>query len=144
MSLTGAYDPQNVFARILRGELPAIKVFEDDRVLAFMDVFPQSEGHVLVISKVSQARNLIDAEPGVVAELAQATQRIAAAMPAALGCEGVSIMQFNGSSAGQTVFHLHFHAIPRWPDRALGSHGSGQMADVEDLKITARRIADQL
>ncbi len=144
MSLTGAYDPQNVFARILRGELPAIKVFEDDCVLALMDVFPQSEGHVLIISKVSRARNLIDAEPEVVADLVGATQRIAAAMPTALGCEGVSIMQFNGSAAGQTVFHLHFHAIPRWSDRPLASHFAGQMADVEDLKVTAKRIDDHL
>ncbi|MBN8553515.1 MAG: HIT family protein [Caulobacterales bacterium] len=144
MSLTGTYDPDNVFARILRGELPAVKVFEDDRILAFMDVFPQSEGHVLVISKVSQARNLIEAEPEIVAELAQATQRIAAAMPAALGCEGVSIMQFNGAAGGQTVFHLHFHAIPRWSDRTVGQHGEGQMADIDDLQTAARKIADRL
>ena len=144
MSLTGVYDPDNVFAKILRGELPAVKVYEDVRVLAFMDVFPQSEGHVLVISKVSQARNLIEAEPEVLQDLMLAAQRIAAAVPSALACDGVSIMQFNGAAGGQTVFHLHVHVIPRWTGRALGGHAGGQMADVDDLKATAARISAAL
>ena len=144
MSLTGAYDSDNIFARILRGEMPAVKVYEDDRVLAFMDVFPQSEGHLLVISKVSQARNLIDAEPGVLHDLMMTAQHIAAALPSALGCDGVSIMQFNGAAGGQTVFHLHVHVIPRWTDRPLGSHAGGQMADIDDLKATAARISAAL
>lgn len=140
MSLTGAYDPENVFAEIIRGDMPAVKVFEDDRVLAFMDVFPQSEGHVLVISKVSRARNLLEAEPEVLSELIQASQRLARAVPKALGCEGVTLMQFNGHAGGQTVFHLHFHVIPRWSDRPLGRHGEGGMADLDQLKTTADRI----
>lgn len=144
MSLSGAYDPDNVFAKILRGEIPNVTVFEDARVLAFMDVFPQSEGHVLVISKVSQARNLLEAEPDVLSDLALAAQRIARAAPVALGCDGVSIMQFNGAAGGQTVFHLHVHVIPRWSDRALGGHGDGKMADPEALKATAARIAAAL
>jgi len=144
MSLTGTYDPENVFAKIVRGELPAVKVHEDDRVLAFMDVFPQSEGHVLVISKVSHARNLIEAEPEVTTELALMTQRISAVMPAALGCDGVSVMQFNGESGGQTVFHLHFHVIPRWTGRPMRSHGSGQMADVDELAAIAAKLSAAL
>lgn len=144
MSLTGAYDPDNVFAKILRGELPCVKVMEDDRVLAFMDVFPQSEGHVLVISKVSQARNLLEAEPEVLQDLIVAAQTIARVQPEALGCEGVSVMQFNGSAGGQTVFHLHLHVIPRWAGRSLGGHGQGGMADSEELKATAARISAAL
>jgi histidine triad (HIT) family protein len=144
MSLTGAYDPDNVFARILRGEIPNVTVFEDDRVLAFMDVFPQSEGHVLVISKRSQARNLLEVEPKALQDIMLAAQRIARAAPEALGCEGVSIMQFNGAAGGQTVFHLHIHVIPRWAGRSLKGHGEGGMADVEALKATAARIAAAL
>ena len=144
MSLTGAYDPENVFAKILRGEIPNVTVFEDDRVLAFMDVFPQAEGHVLVISKTSQARNLLEVEPGPLQDIMLAAQRIARAAPEALGCEGVSIMQFNGAAGGQTVFHLHVHVIPRWAGRSLKGHGEGGMADVEDLKATAAKIAAAL
>lgn len=144
MSLDGAYDPQNVFARILRGEMPAVKVYEDDRVLAFMDVFPQSEGHVLVISKSSQARNLLEVEPEALQDVMLAAQRIARAVPSALGCDGVSIMQFNGAAGGQTVFHLHVHVIPRWTGRPLGAHAGGQMADIDDLTATAARIAAAL
>lgn len=144
MSLTGAYDPDNIFAKILRGEMPAVKVYEDDRVLAFMDVFPQSEGHVLVISKNSQARTLLEAEPGTLQDLILATQKIACAVPAALGCDGVSIMQFNGAAGGQTVFHLHLHVIPRWTGKPLGGHGGGQMADMGALKATAAKISAAL
>jgi len=144
MSLTGAYDPDNVFAKILRGELPAVKVYEDDRVLAFMDVFPQSAGHTLVISKASTARNLLEAEPEVIQDLMLTARRIAAAMPATLGCDGVSIMQFNGAAGGQTVFHLHVHVIPRWSGQPLGGHAGGQVADIDDLKAAAAKISAAL
>ena len=144
MSLTGAYDPDNVFAKILRGEIPNVTVFENERVLAFMDVFPQSEGHVLVISKTSRARNLLEAEPEVLRDLALAAQRIARAVPEALGCDGVSIMQFNGAAGGQTVFHLHVHVIPRWSDRVLKGHADDKMADPEALKATAAKIGAAL
>ena len=144
MSLTGAYDPDNVFAKILRGEIPNVPVFEDQRVLAFMDVFPQAEGHVLVISKTSRARNLLEAEPEVLQDLALAAQRVARAVPEALGCDGVSIMQFNGAAGGQTVFHLHVHVIPRWSDRTLKGHADGKMANPEVLKATAAKIAAAL
>lgn len=144
MTLNAAYDPSNVFARVLRGEIPAAKVFEDEAVLAFMDVFPQSEGHVLVISKTSKARTLMEAEPETLSALAAATQRVARAVVKALACEGVSVMQFNGEAGGQTVFHLHFHVIPRWADRPLAGHGTAGMADAEALKATAARIAAAL
>ncbi len=144
MTLHAAYDPSNVFAKILRGEMPAVKVFEDDAVLAFMDVFPQSEGHVLLISKISTARNLLEAEPETLTALASATQRLARAVVKALGCDGVSVMQFNGEAGGQTVFHLHFHVIPRWAGRSLTGHGQAGMADMDQLKVTAAKIAAAL
>ena len=144
MSLTGAYDPDNIFAKILRGEIPAVKVWEDDAVLAFMDVFPQSEGHVLVVSKTSTARNLLEIEPEALASLTAAVQRTAKAVVKALDPEGFSILQFNGEAGGQTVFHLHFHIVPRWTDRAMKGHGHAPMADAEALKALAARIAAQL
>lgn len=144
MSLTGAYDPANIFAKIIAGDIPSVKVWEDDQVLAFMDAFPQSEGHVLVISKTSQARNILEVEPEVLAALTAAVQRTARAVVKALDPEGISIMQFNGQAGGQTVFHLHFHIIPRWSDRQLKGHAQGGMADPETLKALAARIATAL
>lgn len=143
MSLNGTYDEGNIFAKIVRGDMPAVKVFEDDQVLAFMDVFPQSKGHALVISKTSKARNLLEAEPRTVAALGAATQKLARAVTAALKPDGVVVTQFNGAPAGQTVFHLHFHVIPRYEGEALGRHGEG-MTDVEELKALAAKIAAEL
>ncbi len=144
MTLHAPYDPDNIFAKILRGEIPAAKVWEDDHVMAFMDVFPQSEGHVLVIAKTSTARNLIEIEPEMLARVIAATQRTARAVEKALKPEGFQIMQFNGEAGGQTVFHLHFHIIPRWADRPLKGHGHAPMADASVLKALADRIAAEL
>ncbi len=144
MTLHAAYDPDNIFARILRGEIPSVKVWEDEEVLAFMDVFPQSEGHVLVISRTSQARNLLEVEPDTLARLTGATQRTARAVEKALRPEGFQIMQFNGEAGGQTVFHLHFHIIPRWADRPLKGHAQAPMAEVSALRALADRIAAEL
>lgn len=144
MTLQAPYDPDNIFAKILRGEIPAVKVWEDDEVLAFMDVFPQSEGHVLIVSKTSTARTLLDIEPEVLARLVEATRRTARAVVSALRPEGFQIMQFNGEAGGQTVFHLHFHVIPRWSDRALKGHGHAPMAEPETLRALADRIAAAL
>lgn len=144
MSLRGAYDLDNIFARILRGEMPSVKVWEDDHVLAFMDVFPQSPGHVLVVSRTSQARNLLEVETDVLGRLALAVQRTARAVEKALTPDGVSIMQFNGAAGGQTVFHLHFHVVPRWEDQPLKGHGHAPMADAGDLRALADRIAAEL
>lgn len=144
MTLHAAYDPTNVFARILRGEMPAVKVWEDDAVLAFMDAFPQSDGHVLVISKTSTARNILEIEPEALTALASAVQRTARAVERALSPDGLTLMQFNGEAGGQTVYHLHFHVIPRWVDRPLKGHGQAPMADVNQLRETAARIAAAL
>lgn len=144
MSLHGAYDPDNIFAKILRGDMPSVKVWEDDDVLAFMDVFPQSEGHVLVVSKTSTARNILEIEPEALARLTAAVQRTARAVEKALKPEGLSLMQFNGDAGGQTVFHLHFHIVPRWADRPMKGHGHAPMADAEHLKTLAAKIAAEL
>ncbi|HEV2531288.1 HIT family protein [Phenylobacterium sp.] len=144
MSLDGAYDQGNIFAKILRGEAPAARVFEDDHVLAFMDVFPQARGHTLVIPKHSSARNLLDEAPDVLGPLILGVQRVARAVRAALNPDGVVVTQFNGAVAGQTIFHLHFHIIPRWDGAPLGRHGEGGMADMAELKTLAEQIAAKI
>jgi histidine triad (HIT) family protein len=144
MSLDGSYDEGNIFAKILRGEMPAARVFEDEHVMAFMDVFPQSKGHTLVIPKRSGARNLLDEEPQVLEPLILGVQRVARAVRAALNPDGIVITQFNGAPAGQTIFHLHFHIIPRWEGVPVGRHASGQMADAEELKALAAQIAAKI
>ncbi|CAN5150695.1 HIT family protein [soil metagenome] len=144
MSLTGPYDPANVFAKILRGEIPAARVWEDEDVLAFMDVFPQSKGHVLVISKTSTARNLLEMEPESLSRLTTAVQRTARAVVKALDPKGFLVMQTNGEASGQTVFHLHVHIIPRWEVQPVAAHGQGAMADPETLRVLAARIAAAL
>ena len=144
MSLDGTYDDGNIFAKILRGEMPAARVFEDEHVFAFMDVFPQSRGHTLVIPKQSRARNLLDVEPQVLSELILGVQRVARAVRAALNPDGLVITQFNGAPAGQTVSHLHVHIIPRWEGVAVGRHASGGMADPVELKALAEQIAGMI
>ena len=141
MSLEDVYDEDNIFARIIRGEIPAAKVFEDAHVLAFMDVFPQSRGHTLVVSKKSKARNMLDVEPEVLAHVIGDVQRVARAIKAALKPDGIVLTQFNGAAAGQTVFHLHFHLIPRYADTPLRPHGEGGMADPAELAQIAKLIA---
>ena len=144
MSLDGTYEDGNIFAKILRGEAPAAKVFEDGEVLAFMDVFPQSKGHTLVIPKHSQARNLLEVEPEVLAPLMFGVQRITRAVRAALNPDGIMVAQYNGAPAGQTIYHLHFHIIPRWEGVSMGRHASGGMADAAELKVLAEQIAAQI
>jgi histidine triad (HIT) family protein len=140
MSLEGAYDPDNIFAKIVRGDAPAVKVFEDDDTLAFMDVFPQGRGHVLVVHKRSQARNILEVEPDALKAVAVTAQRIAKAVCAALKPDGVLVAQLNGAEAGQSVYHLHFHVIPRWQGVPMGRHASGQMADMGELRALAEAI----
>lgn len=144
MSLDGTYDDGNIFAKILRGEAPAARVFEDEHVLAFMDVFPQSRGHTLVIPKHSTARNLLEEEPQVLSSLILGVQRVTRAVRAALNPDALVVTQFNGSVAGQTVYHLHFHIIPRWEGVALKGHGVGGMADMAELKELAEQIAAKI
>ena len=132
------YDPNNIFAKILRGDIPAHKVFEDDTALVMMDIFPQSRGHCLVIPKAA-SRNLLDADPAVLSALMPLVQRVAKAAKAATAADGIRVAQFNEAPAGQTVFHLHFHIIPIYEGVALGAHGGGQ-ADSAELATLASQI----
>lgn len=143
MSLDGTYDADNIFAKILRGDMPAVRVFEDDHVMAFMDVFPQAKGHTLVIPKHSTARNFLEEAPELIGPLMLGVQRVARAVRSALKPDGLVITQFNGATAGQTVFHLHFHIIPRWEGVPLGRHAEG-MADMEELKELAEQISAKI
>lgn len=140
MALHGEYDPDNIFAKMVRGEIPAVKVYEDDITMAFMDIFPQSEGHTLVIPKRDEARNFLDMPPEKLGPYMERVQKVARAVEAALKPDGVTVTQFNGGPAGQTVFHLHFHIIPRWSDRPMSGHGSSGQADPAELEATAYRI----
>lgn len=143
MSLENRYDTQNIFARIIRGEMPKVSVFEDDHVLAFMDVFPQSDGHVLVISKEAQSVNLVDLPADDLSRIMATVQKISRAVVAALAPDGFRIVQFNGEAAGQTVFHTHFHIIPVYQGRDLAPHGEG-MAPADVLEATAEKIRNAL
>ena len=140
MTLDGVYDPDNIFAKIIRGELPSAKVFEDESTLAFMDAFPQGPGHTLVVHKFSRARNLLEVEAGDLSVLMATVQRITRAVRAAFNPDGVTVMQFNGAAAGQTIYHLHFHVIPRWQGTPLGRHSKG-IAEPSELAEFARQIA---
>ncbi|RUP09220.1 HIT family protein [Hyphomicrobium sp.] len=134
-----AYDANNIFAKILRGEIPCHKVYEDADAIVFMDVMPQSPGHVLVVPKVP-SRNLLDADPAVLAKVIPLVQKVATAAKSAFAADGISIAQFNEPAGGQTVFHLHFHIIPRYEGKALHIHarnmeeGSVLAANAEKLK----------
>jgi histidine triad (HIT) family protein len=116
-----AYDETNIFAKILRGELPCHKVYEDDSVLAFLDIMPRADGHVLVLPK-SPARNLLDADPDALAKLILRVQKIARGVKSALAADGITIFQYNEPAGGQIVFHLHFHVVPRWNGVELRPH----------------------
>ena len=133
-----AYDPNNIFAKILRGEIPCHKVYEDEATLAFMDVMPQADGHLLVIPK-APSRNLLEADPNVLASTVVVVQKLARAAKAAFGAGGILVQQFNEAPAGQTVFHTHFHIIPRQDGVPLRPH-SGQMADHGLLAAQAEKI----
>lgn len=139
---SAAYDTNNIFAKILRGEIPAHKVYEDDNVLAFMDVMPQAKGHVLVVPKAA-SRNILDADPATLGALIATVQKVAIAAQDAFEADGVTIMQFNEAPAGQSVFHLHFHVIPRQEGVPLRPH-SGKMEDGEVLAANAEKIREAL
>jgi histidine triad (HIT) family protein len=132
------YDDTNIFARILRGEIPCHRIYEDEATLAFMDVMPQTEGHCLVVPK-TPARGLLDAAPDQLAAAIATTQRIARAAKEAFSADGIQVAQFNEPAAGQTVFHLHFHVMPRYHGVPLRPH-SGSMADQAVLAEQAARI----
>jgi histidine triad (HIT) family protein len=136
--MTVAYDTNNIFAKILRGEIPAHKVYEDEHVLAFMDIMPRADGHVLVIPK-QPARNILDIAPDALTNLVVGVQKVAKAVKTATNADGITIQQFNESAGGQVVFHIHFHVIPRFVGVVMKPH-TGQMADGDVLKVNAERI----
>ncbi len=122
-----AYDDDNLFAKILRGTVPCHRVFEDEVALAFMDVMPRVPGHVLVLPKV-RARTLFDVPPDVLGALMVRVQRVGAAAQRAMAAPGLTLQQFNEAAGGQSVFHLHFHLLPRQPGQAMRPEG-GPVAD---------------
>jgi histidine triad (HIT) family protein len=140
--MTSGYDDSNIFAKILRGDLPCHKVFEDDAVLALMDIMPRADGHVLVIPK-APARNILDVEPTVLCELMTRVQKLARAVKEGLGADGVTIQQFNEQAGGQVVFHLHFHILPRWNGVPLRPQ-SGASEKPEVLESIRAKIASAL
>jgi histidine triad (HIT) family protein len=137
-----AYDPNNIFAKILRGEAPSFKVYEDEMTLSFMDVMPQTEGHTLVIPKFP-AEDLFDLDPEFTAAQAKTTKKVAAAVKRAFKAPGIMIAQLNGAPAGQTVFHFHTHIIPRAQGIDLALHAR-KLADFDLLKKHAELIKAQL
>ncbi|WP_417663043.1 HIT family protein [Pseudomonas sp.] len=143
MSLHGDYDSQNIFAQIIRGDAPCYKLYEDDDVLAFLDVFPQSFGHSLVIPKRCAARNMLDIDAESLCKVMQVVQKITRALVDELQPAGVQVAQFNGAPAGQTVFHIHMHVIPRFAGEDLGIHASAK-ADASELETLQARLVTRL
>jgi histidine triad (HIT) family protein len=133
-----AYDADNVFAKILRGELPCEKVYEDDKTLAFMDIMPRADGHVLVIPK-NGSRNILDVSVPDLAATVATVQKVARAVKDGMKADGLTIQQFNEPAGGQVVFHLHFHILPRWDGVQLRPH-TGDMVAKETLAKHASRI----
>ena len=136
------YDPNNIFAKILRGELPCHKVYEDDRAFAFLDIMPRAPGHTLVIPK-NPARNLFDVDPADLAYVMQVAQKIAKAARTAFEANGVTIQQFNESAGGQVVFHLHVHVIPRKEGVAMKPPAS-EKEKPDTLAAHAQKLAAAL
>ncbi len=136
--MTAPYDDQNVFAKILRGEMPCFKLYEDDETFAFMDIMPRGDGHCLVIPK-APARNILDVDPASLAAVMRTVQKLSRAVMTAFSADGVTIQQFNESAGGQVVFHLHVHVLPRHAGVALKPH-SGEMADKAVLEANAQKI----
>ena len=136
------YDDSNIFAKILRGEAPAFSVYENEHCLAFLDAMPQSDGHTLILPK-SKATNLFDIEPGILQTLIVATQHVARGVRKAFEPDGIRLMQFNGSAAGQTVFHCHMHILPCYEGKAARGHGR-DFADADTLERHAAMIRTAL
>jgi len=137
-----AYDSDNVFAKILRGELPAHKVYEDADTLAFMDIMPRCDGHTLVIPKAS-VRNVFDASEAQLAACMRTVKKVAVAAMKAFGANGITLVQANESAGGQVVFHMHFHVMPRWDGQALGPPAAN-MEKPEVLAANADKIREAL
>ncbi len=136
--MAAEYDPDNIFAKILRGEIPSHRVYEDDDTVAMMDVMPQGTGHTLVLPK-APSRNLLDADPATLAKLFATTQKIARAAKTAFAADGVLVIQFNEAASGQTIYHLHVHVIPRFEGVPLRPH-TGTMEDQQVLATNAEKL----
>jgi histidine triad (HIT) family protein len=136
------YDTNNIFAKILRGELPCYKVYEDDRALAFLDIMPRAPGHTLVLPK-APARNILDISPDDLAHVAKVTQKIAKAAMKVFSAEGITIQQFNESAGGQVVYHLHVHVVPRKTGEPMKPPAS-EKENPEILAEQAKRLAAAL
>lgn len=132
-----SYDPDNIFARILRGEIPSTRVYEDDDTLVFMDIMPRADGHCLVIPK-TPCRNLLDASDAQLAAVMKTVRRMARAVMVAFDATGVTVQQFNEADGGQEVFHLHFHVLPRHADVRL--RPPGNMGDMDEISAQAAKI----
>ena len=136
------YDPSNIFAKILRGEIPCVKICEDAQTLAFMDVMPEADGHVLVIPREG-AENILDLSPQGMTAMMATTQKVARAVDKALTPDGILLKQYNRAAAGQSVFHVHFHIVPRWEDVPLAPHGK-VMVEAARLEPIAAKIRSAL
>ena len=137
-----SYDEKNIFAKIIRGELPAEKIFENDKVLAFMDIMPRSPGHLLVIPK-SSARNILDIDDEKLCEVIKVVKKLAIASKKAMNATGVTIQQFSEADGGQEVFHLHFHIIPRYTGKPMNRPGQ-MVKDMTVLSMQASKIKAEL
>jgi histidine triad (HIT) family protein len=137
-----SYDQNNIFAKILRGEIPSVKVYEDAKTLAFMDVMPEADGHVLVVPKEG-AETILDLSPEGMAAMMATTQKLARAMDKALEPDGILLKQYNRPAAGQSVFHVHFHIVPRWEGMSLAPHGK-VMVEASQLEPIAAKIRSAL
>ena len=137
-----AYDPDNIFAKILRGEIPSVKVYEDAKTLAFMDVMPEADGHVLVVPKEG-AENILNLSADGLSAMMATVQKVARAVDKALEPDGILLKQYNRPAAGQSVFHVHFHIVPRWEGVTPKPH-AGQMEDQAKLVATAENIRNKL
>jgi len=136
------YDSNNIFAKILRGEIPCVKVYEDSKTLAFMDVMPEADGHVLVVPK-EPAENILDLSADGMAAMMATTQKLAKAVDKALSPDGILLKQYNGAAAGQSVFHIHFHIVPRWEGVPMAPHGK-VMVQAAVLEPIAAKIRSAL
>jgi len=144
VSLLGDYEDGNVFCQIIRHVEPCFKIYEDEATLAFLDIYPQAEGHTLVIPKNVRSRNILDISHEQLGLLTKTVQLVARAVTIGMRSDGVEVQQLNGSAAGQTVFHLHFHVIPRRHGIPVTPHGHAKRASENELRIVSARVRSGL
>ncbi len=138
---TPEYENDNIFAKILRGEMPSFKVYEDENTYVFMDIMPRGNGHSLVIPKAA-CRNMLDASPETIAHVHQTVQKVGQAALSTFGADGITVQQFNEDAGGQEVYHYHVHVIPRYEGQRMGSPGN--MGDMDLIKANCEKLAAAL